>query len=125
MEAFVIEIFALVGLFILSRFLVNVGSKEIAIMERRFFGKELDPGHVFAVGGEVGLKAAYLSPGLHFIIWPIVRVVYKPEERIQKIVAGWPVKFRTPRALALGFKADPDVDSVIRAYIADEGIKVA
>ncbi len=53
------------------------------------------------------------------------RVVYKPEERIQKIVAGWPVKFRTPRALAMGFKADPDVDSVIRAYIAEEGIKVA
>ena len=53
------------------------------------------------------------------------RVVYKPDERIQKIVAGWPVKFRTPRALALGFKADPDLDSVIRAYIAEEGIRVS
>ncbi|MBS0335284.1 MAG: SDR family oxidoreductase [Proteobacteria bacterium] len=53
------------------------------------------------------------------------RVVYKPDERIQKIVAGWPVKFRTPRALAMGFKPDPDIDSVIRAYIADEGVKVA
>jgi nucleoside-diphosphate-sugar epimerase len=53
------------------------------------------------------------------------RVVYKPDERIQKIVAGWPVRFRTPRALAMGFKADPDVDSVIRAYLADENIKLA
>ena len=53
------------------------------------------------------------------------RVVYKPDERIQKIVAGWPVKFRTPRALAMGFKPDVDLDSVIRAYIADEGIKSA
>ncbi len=52
------------------------------------------------------------------------RVVYKPDERIQKIVAGWPVRFRTPRALAMGFKADPDVDSVIRAYVADDGIKL-
>ena len=52
------------------------------------------------------------------------RVVYKPDERIQKIVAGWPVKFRTPRALAMGFRPDADVDGVIRAYIADEGIKV-
>lgn len=51
------------------------------------------------------------------------RVVYKPDERIQKIVAGWPVKFRTPRALAMGFKPDVDLDSVIRAYISDEGIK--
>jgi len=53
------------------------------------------------------------------------RVVYKPDERIQKIVAGWPVKFRTSRALAMGFKPDVDLDSVIRAYIADEGIKPA
>ncbi len=53
------------------------------------------------------------------------RVVYKPDERIQKIVAGWPVKFRTPRALAMGFKPDVDLDSVVRAYIADEGIKPA
>ncbi|NBS58197.1 MAG: SDR family oxidoreductase [Betaproteobacteria bacterium] len=53
------------------------------------------------------------------------RVVYKPDERIQKIVAGWPVKFKTPRALAMGFKPDADLDSVIRAYIADEGIKPA
>ena len=53
------------------------------------------------------------------------RVVYKPDERIQKIVAGWPVKFRTPRALAMGFKADPDVESVIRAYLADENIKLS
>ena len=52
-------------------------------------------------------------------------MVYKPDERIQKIVAGWPVKFRTARALGMGFKADPDVESVIRAYIAEEGIKVS
>ena len=52
------------------------------------------------------------------------RVVYKPDERIQKIVAGWPVNFRTQRALAMGFKADPDIDSVVHAYLADEGIKV-
>ena len=51
------------------------------------------------------------------------RVVYKPDERIQKIVAGWPVNFRTPRALGMGFKADADIESVIRAYVADEGIK--
>lgn len=53
------------------------------------------------------------------------RVVFKPDERIQKIVAGWPVKFRTPRALAMGFRPDADVDSVIRAYIADEGIRTS
>ncbi|MFM7206071.1 MAG: SPFH domain-containing protein [Planctomycetaceae bacterium] len=65
-------------LVLLSRFLVNVNSNAIAILERRFFGRGLAPGRVFALGGEVGLKAGYLAPGLHFIPWPIVRVVMKP-----------------------------------------------
>ncbi len=52
------------------------------------------------------------------------RVVYKADARIQAIVKTWPVNFRTPRALALGFKPDADVESVIRDYIADEKIKI-
>ena len=52
------------------------------------------------------------------------RVVYKADARIQAIVKTWPVNFRTPRALAMGFKPDPDVQSVIRDYIADEKIKI-
>jgi len=52
------------------------------------------------------------------------RVVYQADTRIQAIVKTWPVNFRTPRALAMGFKPDADVESVIRDYIADENIKV-
>jgi len=52
------------------------------------------------------------------------RVVFKPDARIQAIVKTWPVNFRTPRALSMGFKADTDVEGIIRAYIADEGIKL-
>jgi len=52
------------------------------------------------------------------------RVVYKADARIQAIVKTWPVNFRTPRALAMGFKPDRDVASVIRDYIADEKIKL-
>jgi nucleoside-diphosphate-sugar epimerase len=52
------------------------------------------------------------------------RVVYKADARIQAIVKTWPVNFRTPRALAMGFKPDADVDSIIRDYVADEGIKL-
>jgi nucleoside-diphosphate-sugar epimerase len=52
------------------------------------------------------------------------RVQHKPDERINRIVQGWPVRFRTPRATALGFAADPDIETVIRDYIADEGIRV-
>ena len=52
------------------------------------------------------------------------RVVYKADARIRAIVKTWPVRFRTPRALEMGFKPDPDVESVIRDYIADEKIRI-
>lgn len=50
------------------------------------------------------------------------RVQWRPDDRIRAIVRTWPVRFETPRALALGFRADPDVATVIRDYIADENI---
>ena len=52
------------------------------------------------------------------------RVVYKADARIQAIVRTWPVNFRTPRALAMGFKPDPDVETIIRDYVADEKIRI-
>ncbi len=51
-------------------------------------------------------------------------VQYVPDERIRAIVRTWPTKFRTPRANAMGFKADPDIEAVIRAHIADHKIKL-
>ena len=51
------------------------------------------------------------------------RVQWKPDARIQAIVRTWPVRFRTPRALGMGFRADPDMESMIRDYIADENIR--
>jgi uncharacterized membrane protein YqiK len=68
----------LVVLFIiLRRTLVNVGAKEIAIKERRYVGARMPPGRVVATAGEVGIQANVLKPGLHFIRWPVERVVRK------------------------------------------------
>jgi nucleoside-diphosphate-sugar epimerase len=53
------------------------------------------------------------------------RVTFAPDARIQAIVKTWPSRLNTPRALAMGFRADPDIDTVIRDYIADEKITVA
>jgi len=50
---------------------------------------------------------------------PLRRVVWKPDAKIQAIVQTWPVRFRTPRALALGFNGDPDIDSVIHGYMSN------
>jgi nucleoside-diphosphate-sugar epimerase len=52
------------------------------------------------------------------------RVRHQPEARIEAIVRTWPVRFRTPRATAMGFVADPGIDAVIRDYIRDEGIRL-
>jgi uncharacterized membrane protein YqiK len=63
--------------FFVTRWVVNVGSSEIAITERRFSGPALPAARAFAARGEVGIQAAYLTPGLHVVPWPFVRVVGK------------------------------------------------
>ena len=45
------------------------------------------------------------------------RVRFVPDARIQGIVRTWPVRFRTERALEMGFRADEDFDSVVRDYM--------
>ncbi len=64
-------------LIILNRILVNVGAREIAIKERRYFGSKMPPGRVVATEGEVGIQADVLKPGLHLIRFPFERVVRK------------------------------------------------
>jgi nucleoside-diphosphate-sugar epimerase len=48
------------------------------------------------------------------------RVKFVPDARIQGIVKTWPVRFRTERALEMGFKADEDFDSVVGDYLRTE-----
>jgi nucleoside-diphosphate-sugar epimerase len=48
------------------------------------------------------------------------RVKFVPDARIQGIVKTWPVRFRTERANAMGFKADGDFESVVRAHLEAE-----
>src|SRR6187455_1150516 len=66
-----------VALIILSRIMVNVGAREIAIKERRYFGAKMPPGRVVATEGEVGIQADVLKPGLHLIRYPFERVERK------------------------------------------------
>jgi uncharacterized membrane protein YqiK len=64
-------------IFIVRRWLVNVGAREIAIKERRYVGSKMPPGRVVATEGEVGIQADVLKPGLHFVKWPFEKVVRK------------------------------------------------
>ncbi|MDQ3013180.1 MAG: SPFH domain-containing protein [Acidobacteriota bacterium] len=67
----------LIVLYVLRKILVNVGAKEIAIKERRYFGRKMPPGRVVATEGEVGIQADVLKPGLHLIRYPFESVVSK------------------------------------------------
>jgi nucleoside-diphosphate-sugar epimerase len=48
----------------------------------------------------------------------VERVRFVPDARIQGIVKTWPVRFRTDRALEMGFKADDDFESIVRDHLA-------
>lgn len=52
------------------------------------------------------------------------RIVFKRNDRIHDMVKTFPARFRTDRASAMGFQADQDIESIIRDYIAAEGIRV-
>ena len=67
----------IIVLVILRRIFVNVGAREIAIKERRYFGKRMPPGRVVATEGEVGIQADVLKPGLHLIKFPFEKIVRK------------------------------------------------
>ena len=46
-------------------------------------------------------------------------IIESPDPAVAEIVAGWPSRFDTVRAAALGFAADDSYDDIIRAYIED------
>ena len=74
---FIAFVALIILLLILRRIFVNVGAREIAIKERRYFGRRMPPGRVVATEGEVGIQADVLKPGLHLIKWPFEKVVHK------------------------------------------------
>ena len=45
------------------------------------------------------------------------RVKFVPDARIQGIVKTWPVRFRTERADAMGFKADAGFDEIVKQHL--------
>jgi len=50
----------------------------------------------------------------------VTRIRRVPDAAVMAMVAGWPTMFETKRALALGFQAEPNFDSIIRAHIEDD-----
>lgn len=58
---------------VLFNSVVFVGGRQIALLERRWFGKKMPQGRVVALSGEIGIQARTLGPGLH----PLIPFIYK------------------------------------------------
>jgi nucleoside-diphosphate-sugar epimerase len=90
--------------------------------------------HALALPGEVFGPARMLTlPGISVSIGEVEealakvagqnvadRIRWEPDELIQKIVSGWLPAFDAKRAQGLGFKADDNIEAIIRAHIDDE-----
>ena len=48
------------------------------------------------------------------------RIKWQPDPLVQAIVSSWPPALAAPRAEALGFRRDRDIDEVVRAFIEDD-----
>ncbi|MCC0053850.1 MAG: SDR family oxidoreductase [Rhodobiaceae bacterium] len=90
--------------------------------------------HAAGLDGEaVGPRRNMVMPGLGMTVGGMIealrevagdtvaaRIRRERDPFIEKIVAGWPTRFEARRARDLGFTADADFQSVIRAHIDDE-----
>ena len=63
-----VVVVVIIVLWILTKAFVNVKSNQIAIIERKYFGKEMQEGRTVALKGEVGIQAEIMGPGLHLLI---------------------------------------------------------
>jgi nucleoside-diphosphate-sugar epimerase len=72
------------------------------------------PGVSVTVGEQIEALGRVAGPGAAALI------VESPDAAVAEIVAGWPSRFDTARATALGFTADATYDDIIRAHIEDD-----
>jgi len=93
---------------ILFNTIVIVGGTQIALLERRWFGKKMPEGRVVAMSDEVGIQARTLGPGLHFLIpflyrvtKSILTIIEENEIGLVESIDGEPVK--TSRIFAKSF----------------------
>ena len=56
---------------------------------------------------------------------PVSRIDWVPDPAIQKIVATWPGTVGWEKAKKLGFKADTNIDEIIKAFIDEDMVKAA
>ncbi len=72
------------------------------------------PGFSVAVGDMVEAVRRAGGEAAH------ARIRWQHDPQIEAIVAGWPQALAAPRATALGFTADANIDEAVQAFIEDD-----
>jgi nucleoside-diphosphate-sugar epimerase len=84
-------------------------------------------------GNKVGPRRAFTLPGVAVTVGQQIAALRKiagdqvaarirraPDPFVQRIIASWPRRFDTRRALDLGFRAESSFEEIIRVHIEDE-----
>lgn len=70
----------------------------------------------------ISVTAGEMADALERVAGPEVarRIRWQRDDRIERMVLGWPPAIDNTRAVTLGFQVDENIDSIIRAYIAED-----
>jgi uncharacterized membrane protein YqiK len=118
---------ALAAAIILLSGFVLIRERQVGIVVKRFSGSSLAPGHLIALGGEAGLQADTLAPGLHHGYWPwqyrIVKVpvTLVPQGEIALVLAADGTAIPSERILGKVVECDNFQDA--RKFLVNGGEK--
>ncbi len=117
----------IVVLYLVKSGFVLIRERQVGVVVKRFASRSLLPGHLIALGGEAGLQADMLAPGLHFGYWPwqyrIIKmpVTVVPQGEIALVVAADGNSIPSERIL--GKVVDCDNYQDARKFLANGGEK--
>jgi uncharacterized membrane protein YqiK len=83
-----ITVVAILVLYILYKSIWIVRGNEIALVERKYFGKQMPQGRVIAMADEIGIQARTFGPGLHFLIPFVYNATKRPFIEIKEDEIG-------------------------------------
>ena len=70
----------------------------------------------------ISVTAGEMADSLERVAGPDVarRIRWQRDDRIERMVLGWPVAIDNTRAVGLGFQVDENIDSIVRRYMEED-----
>ena len=113
--------------FLVASGTVLIRERQVGVVVKKFAKKSLAPGRLIALGGEAGLQADTLAPGLYFGYWPWqyrvlkARVTVVPQGEIALVLAA--DGDAMPAGRILGKVVECDMFQDARKFLANGGEK--